>query len=62
VRSGDEVRELPMDHPDWTMGFRECQWSGMLPFRWTTGTARIPPTLLKGPGGPLQLTITLLNQ
>jgi hypothetical protein len=62
VRSGDEVRDLPMDHPDWTMGFCECQWSGMQPFRWTTGTARIPPILLKGLAGPLQLTITLLNQ
>jgi len=62
VRSGDEIRELPMDHPDWTKGFRECQWSGMQPFRWTTGTAHIPPTLLKGLAGRLQLTITLLNQ
>jgi Hint domain len=59
--SGDEVREIPMDHPGLIDGFRDCEWRDQRPFRWTTGTARIPADLLTGLGSPVQIDVEILQ-
>jgi Hint domain len=58
VRSANELREIPVDHPGLSQGWHAVERDGVALRRWTTGDAVLPlPTL----GGPTMLEIRANN-
>jgi hypothetical protein len=49
VRSSNDVREIPVDHPGLTQGWWAVEGSGMTLRRWTTGDAVLPLPVMAGP-------------
>ncbi len=49
LRSADEVREIPVDHPDLTEGWWAVERDGQVISRWTNGEAELPLPAMSGP-------------
>ena len=49
LRGADEVREIPMDHPDLTRGWWAVERDGPIMRRWTDGAAELPLPPMRGP-------------
>ena len=48
LRDADEVREVPMDHPDLTRGWWAVENDGAIMSRWTDGEAVLPLPSMRG--------------
>ena len=48
LRGADEVREVPMDHPDLTRGWWAVERDGQMISRWTDGEAVLPLPAMRG--------------
>ena len=51
------MRDIPIGHPDLSIGFYEMECEAGQSWRWTDGDALIPPSLLPSDGDPIVLTI-----
>ena len=49
LRSVEEMREVPMDHPDLTRGWWAVERDGQVMSRWTDGAAVLPLPTMRGP-------------
>ena len=49
LRSTDETREVPLDHPDLTRGWWAVERDGQMMSRWTNGEAVLPLPAITGP-------------
>jgi hypothetical protein len=49
LRSGDEARETPIDHPDLMHGWWNVESAGTTLRRWTSGDAVLPLPVMDGP-------------
>ena len=49
LRGADEMREIPMDHPDLTRGWWAVERDGQIMSRWTDGEAVLPLPAMRGP-------------
>ena len=49
LRDADETREVPMDHPDITLGWWDIEHDGPMMSRWTDGEAVLPLPPMRGP-------------
>jgi hypothetical protein len=49
VRSANELREVPVDHPDLSQGWHVVERDGIALRRWTSGDAVLPLPALSGP-------------
>jgi hypothetical protein len=49
LRGADEVREIPVDHPDLTLGWWGVERNGQVMSRWTDGEAVLPLPAMRGP-------------
>jgi hypothetical protein len=49
LRSTDETREVPLDHPDLTRGWWAVERDGQIMSRWTDGEAVLPLPAMRGP-------------
>jgi hypothetical protein len=49
LRGMDELREIPMDHPDLTKGWWDIERNGQMMSRWTDGNAVVHLPAMKGP-------------
>jgi hypothetical protein len=59
LRGGDELREIPMDHPGLTKGWWDIERDGQMMSRWTDGDAVVP---LPKMDGPLMLELHLAGE
>ena len=57
VACGPDMRDIPIGHPDLSIGFYEMECEAGQSWRWTDGDALIPPSLLPSDGDPIVLTI-----
>ena len=48
LRGADEVREVPVDHPDLTRGWWAVERDGQIMSRWTDGEAVLPLPAMRG--------------
>ncbi len=48
LRGADEVREIPVDHPDLGKGWWAIERDGQLMSRWTDGEAVLPLPAMRG--------------
>ena len=48
LRGGDELREVPVDHPDLTRGWWAVERDGQIMSRWTDGEAVLPLPEMRG--------------
>ncbi len=48
LRGADEVREVPVDHPDLTRGWWAVERDGQMMSRWTDGEAVLPLPAMRG--------------
>ena len=48
LRGADDVREVPMDHPDLTRGWWAVERDGQMMSRWTDGEAVLPLPAMRG--------------
>ena len=48
LRGGDDLREIPMDHPDLTRGLWALERGGQVMSRWTDGEAVLPLPAKRG--------------
>ncbi len=48
LRAADEVREIPVDHPDFGEGWWAIERNGQLMSRWTNGAAVLPLPAQRG--------------
>jgi hypothetical protein len=48
LRGGDDVREVPVDHPDLTRGWWAVERDGQIISRWTDGAAVLPLPAMSG--------------
>jgi hypothetical protein len=48
LRGADELREIPVDHPDITQGWSGVERDGQLISRWTDGEAVLPLPAMSG--------------
>ena len=49
LRGADEVREVPVDHPDLSRGWWAVERDGQIMSRWTDGEAVLPlPAMMSG--------------
>jgi len=49
VRDGDDVQDVPVDHPSLTQGWWAVERDGMALNRWTNGDAALPLTASNRP-------------
>jgi Hint domain/Right handed beta helix region len=49
LRGANELREIPMDHPDLTKGWWDIEREGQSMSRWTNGDAAVPLPAMDGP-------------
>ena len=49
LRSAEEMREVPIDHPDLTRGWWAVERDGPMMSRWTDGEAMLPLPAMNGP-------------
>ena len=49
LRSAEEIREVPIDHPDLTRGWWAVERDGPMMSRWTDGEAMLPLPAMNGP-------------
>jgi Hint domain len=49
LRGTDELREVPVDHPDLTRGWWAVERDGQMISRWTNGEAVLPLPAMRGP-------------
>jgi hypothetical protein len=49
LRGADELREVPMDHPDLVRGWWAVERDGQIMSRWTDGEAVLPLPAMRGP-------------
>jgi Hint domain len=49
LRGADELREVPVDHPDLTRGWWGVEREGQIMSRWTDGEAVLPLPAMRGP-------------
>jgi hypothetical protein len=48
LRGANELREIPMDHPDLTEGWWAVERDGQMMSRWTDGNAVLPLPAMAG--------------
>ena len=48
LRGADELREIPVDHPDLTAGWWAVERDGQTMSRWTDGEAVLPLPAMRG--------------
>jgi hypothetical protein len=48
LRSAEEMREVPVDHPDLTRGWWAVERDGQMMSRWTDGEAVLPLPAMRG--------------
>ena len=49
LRGADELRDIPVDHPDLTRGWWAVERDGQVMSRWTDGEAVLPLPAMRGP-------------
>jgi len=59
IRQGTEVRQMQTDSPSLTNGFHEYEPDDG--FRWTSGDATVPATLLEGFDGAVEVVLTVAS-
>ncbi len=62
VRSGECVREFPVDHPALGRGWHDVEHDGITMWRWTNGDAVLPGALFDDVDGPVMLELRLSCQ
>ena len=62
VRSGELVREFPVDHPALGPGWHDVEQDGITMWRWTNGNALLPSALFDDVDGPIMLELRLSCQ
>jgi hypothetical protein len=48
LRGADDLREIPVDHPDLTRGWWGVERNGQIMSRWTDGEAVLPLPAMRG--------------
>ena len=48
LRGADDLREIPVDHPDLTIGWWAVERDGQIISRWTNGEAVLPLPAMRG--------------
>jgi hypothetical protein len=59
LRGANDLREVPMDHPDLTKGWWDIERDGQVMSRWTNGDAVVP---LPKMGGSVMLEVHLVGE